>query len=70
MAEAHSFIWHGTGHQLLDAQCRAIAASQTSVSLETFTFRDSEIGRRFRDALTAAARRGVRVRRTDKTVAL
>jgi len=30
--------------------------------METFTFRDSEIGRRFREALTAAAGRGVRVR--------
>jgi cardiolipin synthase len=32
------------------------------VCLETFTFRDSDIGQRFRDALTAAARRGVNVR--------
>lgn len=30
--------------------------------MEMFTFRDSEIGKRFREALTAAARRGVRVR--------
>ncbi len=62
MADAHSFTWHGTGQGLLDAKLRAIDGAQSSVCLETFTFRDSDIGRRFRDALTAAARRGVRVR--------
>jgi cardiolipin synthase len=62
MAEAHSFTWHGTGLSLLEAKLNAIAAARESVCLETFTFRDSDIGRRFRDALTAAARRGVRVR--------
>lgn len=62
MAEAHSFTWHGTGQSLLAAKLCAIAQARLSVCLETFTFHDSDIGGRFRDALTAAARRGVRVR--------
>ena len=62
MAEAHSFTWNGTGQSLLEAKLTAIAAAQSSVVMETFIFRDSDIGERFRDALTAAARRGVRVR--------
>ena len=62
MAEAHSFTWHSTGQSLLESKLRAIAAAQSSVVMETFIFRDSDIGARFRDALTAAAQRGVRVR--------
>lgn len=62
MAAAHRLIWHDTGQSLLDAQLTAIAAAQSSVAMETFIFRDSAIGERFRDSLTAAARRGVRVR--------
>ncbi len=62
MADAHRFIWHGTGRSLLEAKLKAIAEARVSVSMETFIFRDSEIGQRFRDALTAAARRGVNVR--------
>jgi cardiolipin synthase len=61
-AGAHRFTWHGTGQSLLEAKLKAIAHARSSVSMETFTFRDSDIGRQFRDALTAAARRGVRVR--------
>ena len=60
--EAHRFAWHGTGQSLLEAKLNAIAEAQSSVSMETFIFRDSDIGQRFRDALTAAARRGARVR--------
>ncbi|MFO1477533.1 MAG: phospholipase D-like domain-containing protein [Verrucomicrobiota bacterium] len=62
MAEDHCFTWHGTGRSLLEAKLAAIAAAQSSVVMETFIFRDSDIGRQFREALTAAARRGVRVR--------
>ena len=54
MAGAHSFAWHGTGQSLLEAKLAAIAATQSSVVMETFIFRDSDIGQRFRDALTAA----------------
>ena len=61
MAAAHSYTWHGTGQSLLEAKLAAIANARSSVRMETFIFRDSEIGRRFRDALTVAARRGLRV---------
>lgn len=61
MADAHSFIWHGTGQSLLEAKLRAIDAARSSVCMETFTFRDSDIGHRFRSSLAAAARRGVHV---------
>jgi cardiolipin synthase len=62
MAAAHSFTWHGTGQSLLECKLRAIDAARSSVCLEMFIFRDSEVGLRFRAALAAAARRGVRVR--------
>ena len=41
---------------------RALDTAHSSVCLEMFIFKDSAIGGRFRAALTAAARRGVRVR--------
>lgn len=59
--ETHGFTWHGTGQSLLEAKLCSIESAGSSVRMETFTFRHSEIGRRFRDALAAAARRGVRV---------
>ena len=62
MVDAHSFIWHGTGQNLLESKLRAIDAARFSVCLETFNFRDSDVDHRFRSALAAAPRRGVRVR--------
>ncbi len=62
MAGENDFIWHGAGRGLLAANLQAIDTADFSVCLETFLFRDSEIGRRFRAALMAATRRGVRVR--------
>ncbi len=62
MADTHSFTWHGTGQKLLEAKLRAIDAARSSVCMETFIFRDSDVGLRFRSALAMAARRGVRVR--------
>ena len=56
MAEAHSFTWHGTGQSLLEAKLRAIHAARLSVCLETFIFKNSEVGHRFRSALAAAGR--------------
>jgi cardiolipin synthase A/B len=61
-AGVHQFEWHGTGRSLLEAKLSAIAKAKRFVSMETFIFRDSDIGQRFRSALTGAARRGVRVR--------
>ena len=40
----------------------AIEAAQETVRLETYIFSDDDLGRRFRDALIRAAKRGVRVR--------
>ncbi len=62
MAESHIFTWHSTGQSLLEAKLQAIHEAGASVVMETFIFRDSDIGQRFRDVLTTAARRGVRVR--------
>jgi len=39
----------------------AIAAAQKSIQLETYIYSDGKIGRQFREALLAAAHRGVRV---------
>ncbi|MBP7147544.1 MAG: hypothetical protein KBD01_08360 [Acidobacteria bacterium] len=61
-AAAPPFTWHGTGRALLEAQLDAIARARGSVRLEVFTFSDSAVGRRFGEALTAAAERGARVR--------
>ena len=55
MPGAHSFTWHGTGRSLLEAKLRAIDAACSSVRMETFTFRNSDIGGRFREALAAAS---------------
>jgi len=62
MADAHSYTWHDTGQSLLEAKLRAIDAARSFVCMEMFIFRDSDVGLRFRSALAAAARRGVRVR--------
>ncbi len=58
----HRFTWHSTGQELLNAKLQAIADARVSICLEMFTFSESDIGQRFREALTTAARRGVRVR--------
>ena len=47
---------------MLESKVRAIGAARSSVGMEMFIFRDSDVGLRFRSALAAAARRGVRVR--------
>ncbi len=48
------------GEQIFPAMLDAIAAAKISVTFETFVFRD-EIGARFCQALTHAARRGIHV---------
>lgn len=60
-ARAHRFEWFGSGKDFLSAQLEAIAAARRSIRLEVYIFTDSTIGRRFRDALAEAARRGVKV---------
>lgn len=61
-APAVACRWLPTGEAALAALVTGIGAAQASVRLETYIYRDSAVGRRVRDALVAAARRGVKVR--------
>lgn len=54
--------WLEHGRDGLAAMLAAIRAARRSIALEMYIFEDSDVGTRFRDALTAAARRGVKVR--------
>ena len=50
------------GEETFPAMEAAIAGAEKFIHAEFFIFRDDELGRRFGDALAAAARRGVKVR--------
>lgn len=54
--------WLATGDAMFAAMLAAIDAARARVDCETYTFADDPLGRRFRAALTDAARRGARVR--------
>jgi len=54
--------WLCGGGKFFPAMLAAIEQARQSVEFETYIFEDDEIGRRFLDALTRAARRGVQVR--------
>jgi cardiolipin synthase len=56
------FRWWTAGDEAFAAAGRAILAATQSVRLEIYIFADSPLGRRVREELTAAARRGVAVR--------
>jgi cardiolipin synthase len=60
-AETNS-TWFCSGDAIFPAMLREIALARNSVRLETYIFSAGPLGERFRDALTAARRRGVRVR--------
>ncbi len=62
MSEVPRIQWLRNGKEGLAAMLAAIETAQQSVALEIYILEDSEIGARFRSALEAAARRGVRVR--------
>lgn len=62
MSEGPRIQWLRNGKEGLAAMLVAIETAQQSVALEIYILEDSEIGARFRSALEAAARRGVRVR--------
>jgi cardiolipin synthase len=49
------------GEQAFPAMLAAIARARSTICLETYILRDDGVGRRFADALAAAARRGVEV---------
>jgi cardiolipin synthase len=53
--------WLCMGREIFPAMLAAMGAAQKSIQLETYTFSDGQLGRRFLEALLAAARRGVRV---------
>jgi cardiolipin synthase A/B len=52
----------GDGAAAFDAMLALIGAARRSVELEAYIFRRDEVGHRFADALSEAARRGVEVR--------
>lgn len=54
--------WFLHGDHAFEAMLAAINAAVASVRLETYIYTDSDLGRRFRGALTEAASRGVKVR--------
>src|SRR5262245_42168185 len=54
--------WLITGDVFFEAAGTAIAAARSSVRLECYIYASDELGIRFRDHLTEAARRGVKVR--------
>ncbi len=53
--------WLRTGAEAFQRMLEAIAAARHSIRFEMYIFRADETGARFRDALTAAAARGVNV---------
>jgi len=53
--------WLSTGREIFPAMLDAIRNARQSVRLETYIYADSQIGRQFRDVLTSAAARGVKV---------
>lgn len=54
--------WFCTGDEFFSAQLAALEAAQSSVCFEMYIFQAGPLGDRFRDALTRAAQRGIRVR--------
>ncbi len=57
----HRFELLENGEAFFPAVLDAVAGAREAVLIETFIWNDDEIGRALRDALVAAARRGVRV---------
>lgn len=62
MSAAPSFAWLPTGAAGLRAMLAAIGGARRSVGLEAYIVGSDATGRAFRDALAAAAARGVRTR--------
>jgi len=54
--------WLRAGDEIFPAMLAAIDAAVESVGLEIYTFDDCPLGKRFREALLRAQKRGVRVR--------
>jgi len=60
--ERHHFRLLSSGHALLDAKLAAIEGARREILLELYILKEGGVGDRFRDALVAAAARGVEVR--------
>jgi cardiolipin synthase len=60
--EGNRLRLYASGAQFFPALLEAIGAARRSVELETYIFADDAVGHAVRDALLAAARRGLRVR--------
>jgi cardiolipin synthase len=56
-----SFKWLNNGGEAFAGMLDAIEGAQESVFLETYTFKESVLGVRFRDALVRASQRGAKV---------
>ncbi len=52
---------YSEGGQLYDDMLAAIEGAERTILFESYIWKDDEVGRRFKDALTAAAHRGVKV---------
>ncbi len=59
--EQSRFRWLRTGLEALEAMLECVPAAQKLIRLETYIYHTGSIGERFREALIAAARRGVKV---------
>jgi cardiolipin synthase len=56
-----TFQWLRTGEEALTAMLGAIRAASESIRLETYIFHEGPVANQFRDELTAAAQRGLKV---------
>jgi cardiolipin synthase len=53
--------WLPTGQEIFPAMLAAIETAQKTVQFEVYIYADGKLGRQFREALVAAAQRGVQV---------
>ena len=61
LIDRSNYQWLCTGKDTFSAMFAAIAEAKENIQLEMYIFAPGPLGERFRDALTAAAARGVRV---------
>jgi cardiolipin synthase A/B len=57
-----TYNWLNAGDEIFPAMLAAIDAAQESICFEIYTYENSPLGNRFREALIHACQRGVRVR--------
>lgn len=60
-AQGHDLTFFPAGKDRLQALCAMIESAQRTLKVAFYIYAEDDSGRRFRDALTAAARRGVAV---------